>query len=65
MLIERIVGMVPHLTRAMQARMAAATGKKVTQHCLMNHPSLLGPDPPISPTVNDDNGGHRAANIFG
>jgi uncharacterized damage-inducible protein DinB len=27
MLIERMLGMVPHLTRAMQARMAAATGK--------------------------------------
>jgi len=27
MLIERIVGIVPHLTREMQARMAAASGK--------------------------------------
>ncbi len=27
MLIERIVGIVPHLTREMQARMVAATGK--------------------------------------
>ncbi|HVB54862.1 MAG TPA: DinB family protein [Candidatus Acidoferrales bacterium] len=28
MLIERIIGIVPHLTREMQARMAAATAKK-------------------------------------
>jgi uncharacterized damage-inducible protein DinB len=27
MLIERMVGVVPHLTRAMQARMAPAAGK--------------------------------------
>ena len=27
MLIERMVGMVPHLTRELQARMAAAAGK--------------------------------------
>ena len=27
MLIERVLGIVPHLTREMQARMAAATGK--------------------------------------
>jgi len=27
MLVERIVGIVPHLTREMQARMAAATAK--------------------------------------
>jgi hypothetical protein len=27
MLIERMVGVVPHLTRQMQARMAAAPGK--------------------------------------
>jgi len=28
MLIERIIGIVPHLTREMQARFAAATAKK-------------------------------------
>ena len=28
MLIERMVGVVPHLTREMQARMAAAPGKR-------------------------------------
>jgi uncharacterized damage-inducible protein DinB len=27
MLIERLVGVVPHMTREMQARMAAATAK--------------------------------------
>jgi uncharacterized damage-inducible protein DinB len=27
MLIERMVGIVPHLTREMQARIASATGK--------------------------------------
>jgi uncharacterized damage-inducible protein DinB len=28
MLIERMIGIVPHLTRDMQARFAAATAKK-------------------------------------
>jgi len=28
MLIERIIGIVPHLTRDMKARMAAAAAKK-------------------------------------
>jgi uncharacterized damage-inducible protein DinB len=28
MLIERMVGIVPHLTREMQSRMAAATAKQ-------------------------------------
>jgi uncharacterized damage-inducible protein DinB len=28
MLVERIVGIVPHLTREMQARMAAPPGKR-------------------------------------